>query len=236
MDGPINVPWFTSRDYLVFWPSIHFKMNRIGQSALDYVTSGAKYLSKQPWINPKAMGLQGHSFGGYETNYIVSHSKLFTAAVSAAGIADQISFAEVKRDNSTNWFTFHDSQFRIIDPVWKSPEIYLRNSPLFSVRRVNTPLLLMQNKDDYNTPYQFGINWYIALQRSGKKVWMLQYDKEEHKLENEANQLDYTTRVNQFFDYYLKGSKPPVWMTQGIPNWKKGVDNGLEQDKTDVKP
>jgi hypothetical protein len=56
---------------------------------------------------------------------------------------------------------------------------------------------------------------------------MLQYDNEEHGLRNQENKLDYSIRLAQFFNHYLKGAPSPTWMKVGVPAKLKGIDNGL---------
>jgi hypothetical protein len=76
----------------------------------------------------------------------------------------------------------------------------------------------------------------MALRRLGRKVWLLQYDGEAHGVFDDRNARDYTLRLTQFFDYYLKGSVPPRWMTEGIPGSLKGVVTGYEPDESGKIP
>jgi hypothetical protein len=93
----------------------------------------------------------------------------------------------------------------------------------------------MHNEKDSNIQWRQGIELYMALRRLGKKCWMLQYDNGYHAVLG-RDAVDYTTRLTQFFDYYLKGALPPVWMTQGVPYALKGLDTGYELDRSGQKP
>jgi dipeptidyl aminopeptidase/acylaminoacyl peptidase len=136
-------------------------------------------------------------------------------------------------NNSTDAHDFHEQgQPRMGASLWENPTVYIKNSPLFSADKINTPLLIMHNKNDYGVPWSQGVEFFTALRRLGKKVWMLQYDMGGHVLVNEKDKLDYSIRLSQFFDFYLKGTPPPVWMTVGIPASKKGIDAGLKPDTT----
>jgi len=210
--GTLNIPWFVSHGYLVFVPDIQFKVGYPGQSVLNCVVSAAKYLMGKPWVDGNRMGIEGHSFGGYETNYIVSKTHLFAAAVSAAGTTDiPIAYGDASSVDWMNFFEF--SQGRIGADIGTRPALYALNSPILNAGNVSTPLLIMSNKADYAVMWYQDLSWFAILQHLGKKVWLLQYDGEGHVLFEKHNQMDYSIRMGQFFDYYLKGMPPPIWMT-----------------------
>lgn len=226
--GSLNIPFFVSHDYLVCTPDISYTAGSPGESAYQSVLSAARHLSRMPWIDSTRMGLQGHSFGGYQVNYIVSRTNLFAAAQESAGASDFISYYNGFYREHSAQFYFEYGQARLGYTMWEKPDLYFQNSPIFKADQVQTPLLIMHNKDDGEVPFQQGIEWFTALRRLGKKVWMLQYDKEYHGIEQPKNQLDFTLRVVQFFDHYLKGALAPKWMINGIPASQKGIDAGLE--------
>lgn len=219
----INIPWFVSNGYLVFVPDIYYKTGHPGESAYNSIVSAAQMLVKIPWVNAHKMGLQGHSFGGYETNYIVSHSHLFAAAASASGLSDLVS------GYSGDSQSFYENlQVRMGSTLWQRPDLYIKNSPIFSANKVTTPIFIMHNQDDGNVPFTQGEEWFSDLVRLGKKVWLISYDGETHTIEEPANKLDYSIRLGQFFDYYLKDAQPPKWMTES--------GNSLELDNSSKKP
>jgi len=229
----INIPWFVSRGYIVCVPDIAYKTGKIGESAVNAVVSAAEYLTLKPWIDSKHMGLQGHSFGGFETNYIITHSHLFAAAMEADGPTDLISFYGALRfgkdpySGVTAHSFFEGEQGRMGATLYDKPEWYIRNSPIFQIKQVTTPLLILHSKKDYNVPFSQGIEFFTGLCREGKKVWLLQYDRGNHGVVGDDGK-DFTIRVTQFFDYYLKGAAPPKWMVEGIPANMKGLDSGLD--------
>jgi len=240
-NGSINVPYFVSQGYLVFVPDVYYKVGHPGQSALKYISSAARYLATLPWVNPSKMALNGHSWGGYETNYIITHSNLFAAAAEAAGPTDLISgfgglrFGQGRGSGENSQFMYEIGQFRLGAALWNRPDLYIENSPIFSVANVSTPLLMLANKGDDNVPFEQAIEFYLALFRLGKKVWLLQYDDQGHIVVGKAA-VDYTIRLNQFYNYYLKDAPPPKWMTQGIPAILKGVEQRYELDSPDQVP
>lgn len=231
--GELEIPYFVSNGYLVFVPDIHYKIDYAGESALTTVVSAANYMAKMPWVDPAKMGLQGHSFGGYETNYIVTHSHLFAAACEAAGPSDLCSWYNSLRmpEGVSNQYVFEGGQvrqLRIAETLWQRPDLYIKNSPIFKADQVQTPLLIMHNDMDGIVPWDQAMEWFTALRRLRKKVWLLNYEKEEHSTDEKDNQLDFSIRLKQFFDHFLEGAPEPKWMAEGIPATAKGYDLGYE--------
>lgn len=236
----INIPWFVSRGYLVFTPDIYFQnASKSGKPpgywVYNSVVSAAIYLAKLPFIDGRRMGLQGHSFGGGETNYLVTHTHIFAAAAEAAGVSDLISGyltlllmgqPTEMSDPQPGIETSHD---KLGTTLWRQPNLYLGQSAVLRADHVTTPLLIMHNKMDEQIQWRQGVELYMALRRLGKKVWMLQYDEGTHVLYGK-DRLDYTIRLTQFFDYYLQGALPPVWMTEGMDVRLKGMQTGYEMD------
>jgi len=228
--GDLDIPYFVSNGYLVLCPNIYFKVGHTGECALNSVLSAAKNLSRKSWVDSRKMGIHGHSMGGYEVNYIVSHTNFFAAASEGSGPTDLISgYGSLNGWGISLQFIYEAYQLRLNSTLWNTPNMYIKNSPIFFADKVRTPLLIMHNKEDFQVPWQQGIEWYTALRRLRKKTWMLQYDDEGHAINSEQNQLDYSFRVMQFFDVYLKGDNPPKWMVQGIPAKLKGIELGLDK-------
>lgn len=228
----LDIPTFVSNDYLVFVPDINFTQGHNGQSVVNSVVSSAKYLGKLPYVDSLKMGLQGHSFGGWETNYIITHSNLFAAACEASGVSDQVSgYGELLGFTSSRQRLYEvDSQgspYGVGVTPWTNPELYIENSPIFFINGINTPLLMMHGDKDPSVPFEQAIEMFLALKRAGKKAWLLQYNNASHHLTGE-NAKDYSIRMQQFFDHYLKDAPAPKWMVNGIPANMKGIDYGLE--------
>jgi len=236
----INVPYFVSRGYLVFMPDIHYQMGHPGESALASIVSAAEYLSKRPYVDSNRMGLAGHSWGGYETNYVVTHSHLFAAAAEGAGPTDFIAgYNGLNGVNGVGFSTqqlYEVSQSRMGVTLWQRPDLYVENSPIMQADKVTTPLLILHNKEDGAVPWSQGVELFTALRRLRKRAWMLQYEGERHSLVKPENILDYTIRLTQFFDHYLKGAPAPKWMTEEATKTENGVDHGLELDGQGRKP
>jgi len=232
----INIPYFASRGYIVFIPDVHPREGAMGESALESVLSGVRFLSDQPWIDTTKIGLQGHSFGGYETNYIITHTHLFKAAMESSGVSDMISdYGSLIRRGRSNQEIFELGQYWMRASPWQRRDSYLNGSPILLANKVTTPLLMMHNKRDPLVPWQQGVEFFTALRRNGKKVWMLQYDHGDHGVQG-IDAVDFTIRMEQFFDHYLKAALPPRWMTEGVSASEKGNDNGYELDRSGKIP
>jgi dipeptidyl aminopeptidase/acylaminoacyl peptidase len=238
--GWINIPWFVSRGFIVFTPDIYYKMGSPCESAYNSVVSAAYYLSQYEWVDSSKMGIVGHSWGGYETNCIITKTNLFKAAISASGIENfigQYGSVMLGQDGNSIQNMYEDSggQMRIQANLWQRPDLFIMNSPIFNADKIGTPLLMMNNKHDDIVPFAQGIELFTALRRLGKKVWMLQYDGEPHSLLNESTSKDFTVRITQFLNYYLKGQRASKWMVEGIPASLKGMDDGLELEPLGVE-
>lgn len=236
-DGLLNIPYFVSNGYLVFVPDINFKLGYPGRSAYNTVISATKQLLlNRKYIDPQHIGLYGHSYGAYLTNYIITRSHLFAAAISAAGFSDIIKDYGDICFNQSKHFYYEQSQGRIGTSLWQNTGLYIKNSPIFQAPSVTTPLLMLNNTLDENVLWSQGFEWYTALRSLKKKVWMLEYDNERHTIHNLNNKVDYSIRIAQFFDYYLKNKPAPIWMTRGILASERDMNTGLELDMSSERP
>jgi dienelactone hydrolase len=242
--GNMNIPWFVSGGYLVFTPDIPFSDGSktgisSGEHAWLAVESAAAYLSKRSYIDSTRLGLQGNSFGGQLTLCIYTRSKRFAAAVEGTGFTDEMStylgLAFSGGDGTletTPVQAERESHHALYGATpWEKPELYLKNSSVWRADQIGGPLLIMHNKKDDQVAWKQGVAMYMALRRLGKPCWMLQYDGEGHGVAGKAAK-DYTIRMTQYFDHYLKGNPAPRWMTQGIPARFKQVENRYELDVT----
>ncbi|MBO9571396.1 MAG: prolyl oligopeptidase family serine peptidase, partial [Chitinophagaceae bacterium] len=233
----INIPWFVSRDYLVCTPDIQYTIASskggypITEAATMAVVSAARHLSMRPYVDSNHMGIQGQSFGGHETNGIVTQTTLFAAAAEMAGYSDPISaYLTLHWDDDGNSHKIDHFNQRMGATPWQRPDIYQRNSPVLNADKATTPLFIVHNHKDAAVNFRQGIEMYMALRRLGKPCWMLQYDNSSHGLADNADALDYTIRLTQYFDHYLKGAPAPQWMTMNTLAAYKGKSNLYELD------
>jgi dipeptidyl aminopeptidase/acylaminoacyl peptidase len=226
----INIPWFTSNGYLVFDPNIYYKNGEPGESAVNSVVSAARYLSKLKFVDSTKMAIQGQSWGGYQVAYLITRTKMFAAAGAGAPVSNMFSAYGGIRWGAgiSRQFQYERSQTRLGATPWQRPDLYTKNSPLFKADKITTPVLLMHNDKDGAVPWYQSIEFFTALRRLDKKVWLLQYNDEDHNLVERRNRKDLSVRLSQFFDHYLKGAPMPVWMKDGVPAVNKGIDWGLK--------
>ncbi len=226
----LNISFFVSRGYVVCSPDIRYTTGQPAQNAYDYVVSAARTLATKPWIDGKNIGIQGQSWGGIQVAQLVTMTNLFKAAWSGAPVANMTSaYGGIRWESGLNrQFQYEKSQSRIGATLWERPDLYIKNSPLFHVPKIQTPMVIMANDADGAVPWYQGIELFTAMRRLGKQVWMLNYNGEAHNLRERKNQKDISIREQQFFDWLLKGEKPARWITEGVPAIRKGKDWGLE--------
>jgi dipeptidyl aminopeptidase/acylaminoacyl peptidase len=226
----LNIPFFVSRGYIVFAPDIHYGTGHPGRDAYNYIVSGARALVKKGFVDSTKIGIQGQSWGGYQVAYLITATNLFKAAWAGAPVVNMTSaYGGIRWESGLNrQFQYEKSQSRIGATLWEKPQLYIENSPLFHLPKVKTPLVIMSNDADGAVPWYQGIEFFTAMRRLGKPVWMLTYNGEAHNLVERRNRKDISIREQQYFDWLLKGEKPPKWITDGVPAVKKGKDWGLE--------
>jgi dipeptidyl aminopeptidase/acylaminoacyl peptidase len=226
----INISFYVSRGYLVFTPDIPYEIGYPGESALKAVVPGVLSLVDEGFVDEDAIGVQGHSWGGYQIAYLVTKTNVFKAAEAGAPVANMTSaYGGIRWGTGmSRMFQYEKTQSRLGGSLWETPVRYIENSPLFWADKVETPVLMMHNDEDGAVPWYQGIEYFVALRRLNKPVWMLNYNGEDHGLRQEHNQKDWAIRMQQFFDHYLKGDPAPVWMTEGVPAILKGWTLGLE--------
>jgi dipeptidyl aminopeptidase/acylaminoacyl peptidase len=215
----INPTYYVSNGYLVFMPDIVYTIGYPGPSAMKCVLPGVQAVVDKGYVNENAIGIQGHSWGGYQIAYMVTQTNRFKAAAPGALVANMTSaYSGIRWGTGLpRQFQYERSQSRIGGSLWEYPLRYLDNSPIFRADRVETPLLMIHNDEDDAVPWYQGIEYFLALRRLGKEAYMFTYNGEKHGLRKRINQKDYTRRLQEFFDHFLKGAPAPEWMEKGIP-------------------
>jgi len=222
---------YASAGYIVFVPDIRYRIGHPAQSAYDCIMSGTdKILKLYPNIDSKRMGLQGQSWGGYQTAQLITMTTRYAAAMAGAPVSNMISaYGGIRWESGLNrQFQYEKQQSRIGKTLWEAPELYIENSPIFHLPKVNTPLLIMSNDEDGAVPWYQGIELFTGMKRLDKPCWMLNYNGDKHNLMKNANRIDLSIRMRQFFDHYLQAAPAPKWLTDGIPATVKGEEMRYE--------
>ncbi|MCZ8202966.1 prolyl oligopeptidase family serine peptidase [Gemmatimonas sp.] len=212
----------TSRGYAVFLPDIVYKLNDPGMSAVWSVIPAVKAAIRTGVVDSANVGLHGHSWGGYQTSFLITQSDLFKSAVAGAPLTDMISMYSSVYWNtgSANQGIFQSSQGRFKGNFIEHRDAYERNSPNRFADRVKTPLIILHNDKDGAVDFNQGITYYNTLRQMNKDVILLEYVGENHGLAQLKNRKDYSQRLMEYWDSYLKGQPAPEWLKNGIPRLK----------------
>ncbi|MGJ5641482.1 alpha/beta hydrolase family protein [Formosa sp. S-31] len=209
----INIPEYVSKGYIVFQPDVHFTYNAPGLSAYNSVVSGVEYLIEKGIATKGHIGIQGHSFGGYETAFLLTKTDVFSCAIVGSGVSNFTSnYLSYRSNGLSNMFKYEVDQYRMKGSFFDNKDAYLENSPVFHAETVSTPTLIFHNDRDLAVPYQEGMSLFFALRRLHKPSWLINYKKEGHTLSDYENQKDWTQKMQSFFDFYLKDVNKPDWM------------------------
>ena len=172
------------------------------------------------FIDPARIGIQGHSWGGYQITYLITRTDMFRAV---AGRRVGVEHGERLRRHPLG----HGHVARVPVRAHAEPHRrrrrgsrtlqFIENSPIFWVEKVNTPYLTIHNDEDDAVPWYQGIEFFSALRRLGKEAYMFNFNTEKHGLRERENQKHWTIYQDEFFDHYLLGKPRPEWMDKGVP-------------------
>jgi dipeptidyl aminopeptidase/acylaminoacyl peptidase len=219
IDDRFNRSVYNSNGYAVLTPDISYKLNDPGKSAVGCVVPALKAAIAGGVVDADKVGLQGHSWGGYETAFMVTQTNMFKTAIAGAPLTDMVSMYSSIYWNTggANQAIFESSQGRFTSGYMDNPEPYIRNSPVYQAQNVKTPLMILHNDKDGAVDFTQGIEYYNTLRRLHKPVVMLEYKGENHHLAKTENSKDFLVRMQEYFDYYLKGKPEPAWLRDGVP-------------------
>ena len=226
----INYTFYTSNGYLVFNPDVAYRTGYPGESALEAVVSGTKAMIDKGYVDENRIALQGHSWGGYQIAHIITKTDMFRCAESGAPVVNMISAYGGIRWGSgmSRMFQYERTQSRLGATLWEDPALYMENSPIFNIDKINTPVLILHNDHDGAVPWYQGIEFFVAMRRLNKPAWLLNYNGEPHWPVKWQNRMDFNKRIFQFFEYFLKDKPMPMWMHRGVPAIEKGINQGYE--------
>jgi dipeptidyl aminopeptidase/acylaminoacyl peptidase len=214
-----NYQAWSQAGYFVLLPDIVYRWGDPGMSALDAVRPAVAKTVEMGLVDEAAVGLIGHSWGGYQATFLPTRTNIFAASVAGAPLTDFVSFMGALHWNPgiaelDHWET---GQARMEVPYWEDPEGHERNSPIHKVHEMETPLLMAFGNDDGVVDWDQGTEFFNFARRAGKQMVLLVYDGEDHGFRKKPNQIDYHRRILEWFGHYLKGEPAPKWITDGIP-------------------
>lgn len=225
-----NTTNFTTNGYFIFRPDIVYDINDPGMSAVDCVVPAVEEVLKTGMIDKDKVGLMGHSWGAYQTSFIITQTDLFKAACAGAPLTNLISMSLAIYWNSgmPDQKIFETSQGRFDGPWYERMQEHMRNSPIYQAANIKAPLLVAFGDKDGAVDWHQGIEMYGTMRRMEKPHVMLVYADENHGLAKKENQIDYQKRQKEWFDHYLLGKTAPKWITEGVSY----LDKMKEQEKS----
>jgi dipeptidyl aminopeptidase/acylaminoacyl peptidase len=234
----VNLTRYVSNGYVVLQPDIVYETGYPGPSAMKCVIPAVNTVVAQGFIDPKRIGIQGHSWGGYQITYMITQTNLFAAVQAGASVSNMISaYGGIRWGTGmVRQFQYEKTQSRIGGTLWDSPLQFIENSPIFWVERINTPYLSIHNDADDAVPWYQGIEFNMAMRRLGKEAYMFNYNGEAHGLRNRDNMKHWTVHMDEFFDHYLLGKPRPSWMDKGVPFLERGTRDVSGMFKRTVNP
>lgn len=224
----INYSYYASKGYVIFNPDITYRDGYPGESCYEDLMSGVDAVLALGFVDSTRMGLQGHSWGGYQVAYLLGRTNRFKCAESGAPVVNMTSaYGGIRWESGmSRMFQYEKTQSRIGTTLWDNRDLYLDNSPLFMLPNVETPVLILHNDEDGAVPWYQGIEYFVGLRRLGKQAWLLNYNGEPHWPVKYQNRKDFNIRMEQFFDHFLMDKPMPEWMVKGVPALEKGINKG----------
>jgi dipeptidyl aminopeptidase/acylaminoacyl peptidase len=208
-----NVTNLLAQGYFVLLPDIVYAVGKPGKSSTDCVLAAVDRALELANIDPARIALMGQSYGGYQTDFIISQTDRFACAIAGAAVTDLTSsYLDVHEGaGKTNYWRPETQQFRMAKTMFEDLSRYVSNSPVFQAPNVNTPLLSWVGLKDTQVHHLQSIKYYMALRRLGKENIMLVYPHEAHALELQENQEHLTVHIEEWLAHYLKGGNKPSW-------------------------
>lgn len=229
----INVTRYLSNGYIVLRPDIVYKTGHPGKSAYNAVVPAVQKVLAQGYVDPTRVGIQGHSWGAYQVNYLITQTNMFRAVEAGASMANMISgYGGIRWGTGmSRAFQYEKQQSRIGGAPWNKTAEYIENSPIFFVDKVQTPYLTIHNDDDDAVPWYQAIEFFTALRQLGKEAYWFNFNGEKHGLKERDNMKYFTVHMAEFFDHYLLGSPRPEWMDKPVPYLERGKRDVMGQFK-----
>lgn len=209
----IDIPWFVSNGYVVFCPDISYRIGAPYESCYNAVISGVEQLIRDGIADKERIGINGHSWGGSQTAWLVTRTNLFKCASPCSAVTDQVAdYLMLRGTGQPNMYFEEDAQGRLGKTLWEDRQLYLDNSPVMHADKIHTPLLIFHGEKDTSVRVYQGMALYFAMRRLGRPAWLLNYRDVGHQMGGDAECRDFMQRLIGFFDYYLKAAPMPEWM------------------------
>ncbi len=163
----------------------------------DLMAGVDEALQRQTWINPERLGVTGGSYGGFMTNWIITQTPRFKAAVASASLSNLISFYSTSLYQDLIHVEFNGFPWDNFDLLWQW-------SPLRYVKQAQTPTLFLHGEQDNDVHITQAEEMYMALKRRGVETVLVRYPREGHGLREPQHRVDALERTLGWFDRFLK--------------------------------
>jgi dipeptidyl aminopeptidase/acylaminoacyl peptidase len=222
-DDRPHMSTYASNGYIILMPDIVYADGTPGTNAMECTIPAVQKVIELGYADPKRIGLQGHSWGGYESSFLVTQTDMFACVVTGAPLTNLVSMYGIlyKSSGDTNQQAIQFGQGRLGGTPWDALDRYISQSPVLQAPNIKVPFLILQGTEDGAVDWNQGLEFYAAARRLGKNVIFLSYPGEEHHLGKIENQKDFQVRMKQYFDHYLMDKPAPDWMVNGVPFLKK---------------
>ena len=229
-DDRPHMATYASNGYLVFQPDIVYTIGKPGSSALDDLTASVNKVIELGYADPDRIGLQGHSWSGYQSSFVVTQTDMFATVVTGAPPTNLISFYNTLYRSSGNiqQGITEVGQVRMGTTPFEDFDLYVSQSPIHHTEKITTPFMILHGTADGSVDYGQGLEYYAMARRLGKEVILLSYPDQGHHLSRKENRIDFQIRMMQYFDHYLKGTQKAKWMVEGVPFLEKEYANPRE--------
>ena len=174
-----------------------------GHEAMDVLYGVNTALRRYPWIDRDRMGIEGVSYGGQLTDWLITQTNIFKAAIPIAGITNFISYNYMTYYNqyeAMEWGAY-PHQGDLMNILWE-------RSPLKHVAAVSTPTLFMHGENDPDVPIAEAEQMYIALKDVGVETVFVRYPREGHGLREPKHQVDSMERAFAWYDRHFASPQP----------------------------
>jgi len=220
----VNLARYVSNGYILLQPDIVYNTGYPGEDAYKCVIPAVQHVVEMGFIDPARIGIQGHSWGGFQITYLITRTDMFRAVEAGASVSNMVSaYGGIRWGTGmSRAFQYERTQSRIGAPPWIRSLQFIENSPIFWVEKVNTPYLTIHNDEDDAVPWYQGIEFFSALRRLGKEAYMFNFNTEKHGLRERENQKYWTIYLDEFFDHYLLGKPRPEWMDKSVSYLDRG--------------
>jgi dipeptidyl aminopeptidase/acylaminoacyl peptidase len=204
-------------------PDVVYTVGTPGSNAMDCVGAAVNKVIDLGYADPEHIGIQGHSWGGYQTSFLVTQTDMFACVVTGAPPTNLITFYNTlyKSSGRNQHGIMETGQVRMGVSPWQDMELWRSQSPIHQAEKITTPFMILHGTEDGSVDWMEGLAYYNAARRLGKEVILLSYPGEGHHLSKKENQIDFQKRMKQYFDHYCKGAPAADWMVNGVPFLKK---------------